>query len=213
MSQSSPYSPSCPFCGIASAHSPCPPSTPAQSLPTPNEILSQTHIILSTKHVLAFLDIMPLTRGHVLVIPRRHFQNLGEVRVNEGRELGKWLPIISRVVVRTILGTQPDERGEDPAHWNVVQNNGLRAAQTVPHAHFHIIPRPPLERMTASKTSWVMFGRGQRDELDDDEGQRLAAELRTELAKEVAKIKATEGIDLDEDCSESGPNIPPAEKL
>ncbi|EEP80528.1 predicted protein [Uncinocarpus reesii 1704] len=141
---------------------------------------------------------MPLTRGHVLVIPRRHFRNLGEVN------LGKWLPIISRVVVRTILGTEPDERGDDPAHWNVVQNNGLRAAQTVPHAHFHIIPRPPLEKITPSKMSWVMFGRGQRDELEDDEGQKLATQLRAELAKEVAKIKETDGVDLDEDCFEEG---------
>ncbi|KAI2083786.1 hypothetical protein LOZ36_005409 [Ophidiomyces ophidiicola] len=119
--------------------------------------------------------------------------------------LGKWLPIISRVVVKTILGTEPDERGEDPAHWNVVQNNGLRAAQTVPHAHFHIIPRPPLERSPQPGASWVMFGRGQRDELDDDDGRRLASQLRGAIAQEIIRVKQAEGIDLDTDSIEDGP--------
>jgi hypothetical protein len=44
-----------------------------------------------------------------------------------------------------------------------------------------------------------MFGRGQRDELDDDEGQELARLLRVELAKEVASVKEKEGVDLDLD--------------
>lgn len=44
-----------------------------------------------------------------------------------------------------------------------------------------------------------MFGRGQRDELDDDEGRILAKEMREELAKEVNRIRETEGVDLDVD--------------
>lgn len=53
-------------------------------------------------------------------------------------QLGKWLPIISRVVVRTILGAEPDERGEDPAHWNVVQNNGQSFSAHLTWAYAHI---------------------------------------------------------------------------
>ncbi|KAI1930514.1 hypothetical protein LOZ66_002621 [Ophidiomyces ophidiicola] len=199
------YSPDCPFCAVASANPPYTPSSPVNGLYGVNESQSEAHIILSTRHVLAFLDIMPLTQGHVLVIPRKHFKNLGAVNVKVGKELGKWLPIISRVVVKTILGTEPDERGEDPAHWNVVQNNGLRAAQTVPHAHFHIIPRPPLERSPQPGASWVMFGRGQRDELDDDDGRRLAGQLRGAIAQEIIRVKQAEGIDLDTDSIEDGP--------
>lgn len=40
-------------------------------------------------------------------------------------KIGKWLPIMSRVVTRTVLGHGLDARGEDLAHWNVVQNNGM----------------------------------------------------------------------------------------
>lgn len=41
-----------------------------------------------------------------------------------------------------------------------------------------------------------MFGRGQREELDDDEGAELAHEMRAELAKEVMRVQREEGVDL-----------------
>jgi hypothetical protein len=41
-----------------------------------------------------------------------------------------------------------------------------------------------------------MFGRGQREELDDDEAEILARELRLELVEEVKRIQREEGVDL-----------------
>ncbi|KAE8133011.1 HIT-like domain-containing protein [Aspergillus pseudotamarii] len=203
---------SCPFCNIASTYPPIPPTafTPENTrpnlqdtnksytspvpLPDSSDPAQPTaHLILSTKHVLAFLDIMPLTRGHVLVIPRTHYEKIGDVDVQVSRELGQWLPILSRVVMRTISGE--DDRSD--WNWNVVQNNGIRAAQQVPHAHFHIIPRPSSNPASnAARASFVMFGRGQREELDDDEGEELAGLLRGELAREVRRIRE-EGVDLE----------------
>lgn len=49
-----------------------------------------------------------------------------------------------------------------------------------------------------------MFGRGQREELDDDEGAALARELRIELAKEVERILRDEGVDLAADLVPKG---------
>lgn len=72
--------------------------------------------------------------------------------------------------------------------YNIVQNNGLRAAQVVPHVHFHIIPRPGHVPELKSR-SWTMFGRGQRDDLDEDEGEKLAAEMRRVLAEEVGRYE------------------------
>jgi len=65
---------------------------------------------------------------------------------------------------------------------------GARAAQVVPHVHFHIIPRPESLPEIKSK-SWTMFGRGPRDELDDDEGAQLAAKMREALREEVEKLE------------------------
>jgi diadenosine tetraphosphate (Ap4A) HIT family hydrolase len=109
--------------------------------------------------------------------------------------IGFWLPILARVV-KQVTGV---------SDYNIVQNNGkipfpqshpplfahlvgARAAQVVPHVHFHIIPRPESKPEIKSK-SWTMFGRGQRDELDDEEGIRLAMEMRRVLREEVEKLQ------------------------
>ncbi|EFR03708.1 HIT domain-containing protein [Nannizzia gypsea CBS 118893] len=210
----------CPFCEIASSSAPFSPLSPptipngkgGNSQDTPDSPTAFT--ILSTKHVLAFLDIMPLTRGHVLVTPRRHYNNMGEVSVHEARQLGQWLPILSRVIVRTVLGEGKDSRGDDQGNWNIIQNNGIRASQTVPHVHFHIIPRPAFGTSTPTEGGWVMFGRGQRDELMDDEAEELAALLRNELARELKKVKEEEGVDLEDcDCGAGDGHLPRPTKL
>jgi hypothetical protein len=46
--------------------------------------------------------------------------------------------------------------------------------------------------------SFVMFGRGQREELDDEEGEKLASLLRGELAREVVRLRG-QGVDLEGD--------------
>ncbi|BDD58458.1 hypothetical protein MAP00_003736 [Monascus purpureus] len=121
---SDPYpEPPCPFCAIASNH---PPSPPSQCSPEPADKEStagKAFIVLSTKYLLAFLDIMPLSRGHVLVVTRKHYRTLDKVGVELGMELGKWLPVVSRVVNKTVTGDVGDGADSQP-HWNVVQNNG-----------------------------------------------------------------------------------------
>ncbi|KAL4811228.1 HIT-like domain-containing protein [Aspergillus unguis] len=204
---------SCAFCKIAAAHPPVAPSAylqatdpdnfPSPSTPTltPGEE-GHAFIILSTKHVLAFLDIMPLTRGHILVVPRDHHEKLAEVGVGVSRELGTWLPILSRAVMRTVFGQGETETTDPSWNWNVVQNNGIGAAQVVPHVHFHIVPRPPLGAAgTAAKMSFVMFGRGSRDDLDDDEAEELVRVLKEEVAREVKRVKEVEGVDLEGEFS------------
>ncbi|KAJ5892514.1 hypothetical protein N7504_009205 [Penicillium tannophilum] len=190
----------CPFCNIAATNPPAPfnepPSESAAAGPISDASKTTAHMILSTEHVMAFLDIMPLTPGHVLVAPRRHYEMLGDMGVQAGQEMGKWLPIISRVVTKTIFGEDPDR------HWNVVQNNGARAAQVVPHVHFHIIPRPQTEGV--HKPGFAMFGRGQRSELDDDEAEELSRAMRAELVQEIKRIHREEGIDLSADLVDRG---------
>ncbi|KAI9371456.1 HIT-like domain-containing protein [Aspergillus egyptiacus] len=216
----------CPFCKIAGAHPPIPTSTFLRNpnadadsssataviakIPSPASEDPDSHafLVLSTKHVLAFLDIMPLTPGHLLVVPREHSEKLGEVSVRVSRELGTWLPILSRAVMRTIFGEsqQPSTEGsvsnsntDESWNWNVVQNNGVGAAQVVPHVHFHIVPRPPLGAAgTAAKMSFIMFGRGAREDLDDEEGEKLAGLLREAVAREVVRVREVEGVDVEE---------------
>ncbi|KAK0647726.1 Hit family protein 1 [Lasiodiplodia hormozganensis] len=115
-----------------------------------------------------------MTRGHLLVTTREHREKVQDVEGLEGRDVGFWLPLLAKTVSRVTGVTD----------YNIVQNNGARAAQVVPHVHFHIIPRPSQMPELQNK-SWAMFGRGQRDDLDDDEAGRLAEELRMVLREEV----------------------------
>jgi diadenosine tetraphosphate (Ap4A) HIT family hydrolase len=76
---------------------------------------------------------------------------------------------------------------------------GPGAAQVVPHVHLHIIPRQPLNQMAEKKgtsasqsdtgRSWVMFGWGQREELDEEEAVVLAGQMREELARELRRME------------------------
>jgi hypothetical protein len=91
---------------------------------------------------------------------------------------GFWLPLLARTVA-AVTGV---------SDYNIVQNNGARAAQVVPHVHFHIIPRPPTMPEIKNK-SWTMFGRGQRDDLDEGEGAGMAREMRRVLRGEVERVQ------------------------
>jgi histidine triad (HIT) family protein len=87
--------------------------------------------IYENKYVLSFLDIGPLTDGHTLVIPKKHYQFLHEMPAAELAEIGQALPKIAEAVMAAT-----GAKG-----YNVLQNNGRCAGQFVDHVHFHIIPR------------------------------------------------------------------------
>ncbi|KUJ07935.1 HIT-like protein [Mollisia scopiformis] len=169
---------SCPFCYIAE-HFP-----PSES-PNPNyELISPSaFVVLSTPLCLAFLDIMPLSPGHLLLTPRKHHEKVSDVTEEESRELGMWLSRLSRVLA-SVTGIYD---------WNIVQNNGAAAAQVVPHCHYHLIPRPNLTPELRNR-SFTMFGRGQRSEIDDDEAAELAQKLRDGIACEMERIKNREKL-------------------
>ncbi|MCA1809728.1 MAG: HIT family protein [Kiritimatiellia bacterium] len=80
---------------------------------------------------LAFMDIAPVVRGHVLVIPREHYDPLYAV---PERLLQHLIGVVSRVARGQMTGLQANGV-------NIMQANGAVAGQVVPHVHFHVIPR------------------------------------------------------------------------
>ena len=87
--------------------------------------------VYEDENVLAFMDVMPQSDGHVLVIPKVEAANLFEI---SGPALDK-----------LIQGTQTIARAAQAAFnadgITIMQSNGAAAGQTVPHLHFHVIPR------------------------------------------------------------------------
>ena len=89
------------------------------------------HKVYEDQHVLAFLDIGPLSQGHTLVIPKEARATLDQLSDEAGAAIGGALPRICRAVMKATGATA----------YNVLQNNGAAAHQVVMHVHFHIIPK------------------------------------------------------------------------
>lgn len=88
--------------------------------------------VYEDERVLAFLDINPLSDGHVLVVPKIHEQFVERLPIEYHEALFSSI----RKLVCPI-----QEAMESPAS-NVIVNNGPNAGQIIPHVHVHIIPRP-----------------------------------------------------------------------
>ncbi|KAG5509359.1 hypothetical protein JKF63_06669 [Porcisia hertigi] len=98
--------------------------------------------VAETSKAFAFMDINPLSRGHVLVISKEHAAHLHELSVNCAADVGVLLAKTSRAVAGPDGTTQ----------YNILQNNGRLAHQEVPHVHFHIIPKREAE--TGLQMGW-----------------------------------------------------------
>jgi histidine triad (HIT) family protein len=100
----------CVFCAIASGDHPA-------------------EIVLADQEVVAFLDSRPLFKGHVLVIPREHYETLADLPA------GLVGPLFTRVqAVSAALPAALGAQGTFVAMNNVV-------SQSVPHVHVHVVPR------------------------------------------------------------------------
>jgi len=89
------------------------------------------HRLYEDDHVLAFLDVGPLSQGHLLVIPKEARAFLHQLTDDSAAAIGRVLPRIARALMEATGATA----------YNVLQNNGKQAHQEVMHVHFHIIPK------------------------------------------------------------------------
>ncbi len=88
--------------------------------------------VYEDKNTVAFLDLNPVSDGHVLLIPRLHTQYIEELPEATWETLMKTL----------IKIVPPIQRAMNSTDSNIGLNNGPNAGQIVPHVHIHIIPRP-----------------------------------------------------------------------
>jgi histidine triad (HIT) family protein len=116
-------------------------------------------VVQEDEHTVAFMDINPWTRGHALVIPRSHSEDLLDI---SDEELARTMAAAKR-----LARTMKDKLGADGV--NLLNSCGQAAWQTVFHFHVHVIPRyedDPLQLPTRP------------EEADKDDLAALAAELR-----------------------------------
>lgn len=87
--------------------------------------------IYEDKDILAFLDIKPISEGHTLVIPKKHYDDIYRISEKEVACLFKTVKRIAYAV----------KNGMNAEGISIVQNNGRAAGQIVFHLHVHIIPQ------------------------------------------------------------------------
>lgn len=120
-----------------------------------------TRILKETSHSISFLDAFPLTRGHVLVIPKKHHQKIQDMTVEENTDLFS--------LVRLVLPKVDALTGATL----VAVHNGEEAGQEIPHVHVHLVPRTmsdsagPIHSMFKSKLS-----------LSEDDFDKIHNELK-----------------------------------
>lgn len=96
--------------------------------------------IYEDEKALVFMDIAPLNRGHVLIVPKEHYETIIEMEP----EIYGWL---GRVVTKVAKAVQDTLK---PDGINVMQLNGKAANQVVPHVHIHVVPRNYGDGLTIS---------------------------------------------------------------
>jgi len=91
------------------------------------------HKVYEDEHIIAFLDIQPLTRGHTLVVTKEPAPSIDQLSTESASALGGALPRICRGVMEATGAIA----------YNLIQNNGHEAGMSIAHVHVHIIPRFP----------------------------------------------------------------------
>jgi len=88
-------------------------------------------ILYQNNDTIAFLDIFPISQGHTVVIPKKHYTNLETIPINELCEVMETVKIVSNMIYKNL----------NIEGYNILQNNHKAAGQVVNHFHIHIIPR------------------------------------------------------------------------
>lgn len=111
----------------------------------------------------AILDLSPASRGHTLVIPKEHSDDLCRLDTKTAQKV---LPVAARIGAAMKEALHCDG-------FNLVQNNGEAAGQTVQHFHMHIIPR--YAGSGAKIAAW------EPGESDEEERESIGAAIRQAL--------------------------------
>jgi histidine triad (HIT) family protein len=92
---------------------------------------AEVSICHEDSRAIAFMDVQPVNNGHVLVVPREHYESVADIPRDLALHLFK-ITMDLGSAIRRVSGTDA---------LNIVVNSGIEAGQDEPHYHVHIIPR------------------------------------------------------------------------
>jgi histidine triad (HIT) family protein len=94
----------------------------------------QASVVHSDELVVAFMDIRPAARGHLLVVPRRHAVGLSDLEPEDGAQVFRVAQRLAAAIRRSDLPCEGI---------NLFLADGRAAGQEVFHTHLHVLPRTP----------------------------------------------------------------------
>jgi len=101
------------------------------------------YVVYDDATVLAFLDHRPLLPGHVLIIPKTHYETLGDL---PAAEVGPYFLVVQRLASAVEKGMHADG--------SFVAAN-IRISQSVPHLHVHVVPRRKGDGLFGKTFQWI----------------------------------------------------------
>jgi histidine triad (HIT) family protein len=107
-----------------------------------------SHKIYESNLFIAFLDVSPITEGHAVLIPKRHFEKVHGLNEAECTQLGKAIFSASMILERKY-----------GSNINLSNTSGEHASQSVAHFHFHLIPRRKGDRLWVGEQSRIVLDR------------------------------------------------------
>lgn len=90
------------------------------------------NVVYSDERVLAFMDVLPVNQGHVLVIPKAHAARLSELDEETGAQIFRAAMRVSKGLARSSVRCEGV---------TLLLADGEAAFQEVPHIHLHVVPR------------------------------------------------------------------------
>lgn len=103
----------------------------------------EAYKIFENESAIVILDKNPMTQGHTLVIPKQHHETLTDL---DSATVGELFETARNV-------TEAIERALHPSGVNILQSNGERAGQEIPHVHVHVVPRYEEDRLEIDFTA------------------------------------------------------------
>jgi len=88
-------------------------------------------VVFEDKDILVIMDLYPATPGHLLILPKKHFENIYEIPADLG----------AHIMATAVLMAKAIKERLSPDGLNLIQSNQEAAGQTIPHFHIHIVPR------------------------------------------------------------------------
>jgi histidine triad (HIT) family protein len=121
--------------------------------------------VYDSPKLVAFMDAFPISLGHILVVPTKHYTSIFEIPedlVGESFRLARRICVAARSALGNIDGV------------NLLQNNGNSAGQKIPHFHIHVIPRA---RTVSEDTRWTPVRRLAERRLLDEVAEKIKGKL------------------------------------